>query len=370
MNQRIPAPVRYAPELDLPEIDEHQLADELSETLIKIQQTTYADEGHGLRSVHAKTHGLLKASMEVPEGLPPTLAQGVFAKPGIHQVLMRFSTSPGDIMSDKVSTPRGLAIKILDVEGGRLEGSEDATTQDFLFVNGPTFNAPNAKVFLTNLKMLAATTDKAEGAKEGLSAVLRAAEAALEAVGGKSATLSALGGQPPMHILGETFFSQLPHRFGEFIAKFQIAPLSDNLLALKGQKVDLGESDTILRDKVIQFFEHNDGVWELRAQLCTDLDDTPIDNPAKLWDEKISPYFGIARITAPQQLAWSDEREEILSDGLGFSPWHGIEAHRPIGSLMRIRKSVYERSQAFRSKRNALPIAEPSTDGPSQQPDR
>lgn len=359
MSKPIPHPVRYTAELDLPENDEQEIADQLSDTLTKIQRTTYEDEGRGLRSVHAKSHGLLKARMEVPEGLPPTLAQGIFARPGVFEVLMRFSTSPGDLMSDKVSTPRGLAIKVLDVEGQRLEGSEDATTQDFLFVNGPTFNAPDAKAFLGNLKLLAATTDKAEGAKRSLSAVLRATEAALEAMGGKSATLKALGGEPPKHILGETYFSQLPQRFGDFIAKLQLAPFSDSLTRLTGAQVDLDESDNILRDKVVEFFEQNEGVWELRAQLCTDLDDTPLDNPSTPWDEKVSPFFGIARITAPQQLAWSDKREDVLSDGVGFSPWHGVEAHRPMGSIMRIRKTVYERSQAFRSGHNPRPITEP-----------
>lgn len=364
MNQPIPSPVRYSADLDRPEPDERENADALSETMQQIQEKTFEDEGRGLRSVHAKSHGLLRARMEVPEGLPRTLQQGVFAKPGKYDILMRFSTSPGDLMSDKVSTPRGLAIKILGVDGQRLEGSEDATTQDFLFVNGPTFNAPNAKVFLGNLKMLAATTDKAEGAKQGLSALLRATESVLEAMGGKSATLRSLGGEPPKHILGESYFTQLPQRFGEFIAKLRLAPLSPNLASLKDEKVDLGASDTILRDKVVEFFEQNEGVWELSAQLCTDLDDTPIDNPSKPWDETVSPFFGIARITAPQQLAWSDKREEVISDGLGFSPWHGLEDHRPMGAIMRIRKSVYERSQAFRSQRNPQPIVEPNAAEP------
>lgn len=361
MSTVIHEPVHYNPALDPPEEDERELAEELARTMREIQETTFKDEGRALRSVHAKAHGLLKAKMEVPDGLPKTLSQGVFAKPGVYDVLMRFSTSPGDLMSDKVSTPRGLAIKILGVEGDRLEGSEGATTQDFLFVNGPTFSAPNPKMFLANLKMLAATTDKAEGAKKGLSAALRVTESVIEAMGGKSATVRALGGEPPNHLLGETYFTQLPQRFGEFIAKLQLAPFSRNLQELAGQKVDLSESPDILREEVAGFFRSNSAVWELRAQLCTDLDDTPIDNPAKLWDEKVSPYFGIARITAPQQASWSDIKEKAFSDGLGFSPWHGLEAHRPMGSIMRIRKLVYERSQAFRAERNPTPLHEPSS---------
>ena len=363
MKQPFPHPVRYDPALDLPDGDEQQMTDEISKVMT--QATTYADEGRGVRGVHAKSHGLLQAQLEIPEGLPSTLAQGVFEKPGIHQVVMRLSATPGNILSDKVSTPRGLAIEILDVDGPRLEGSEDATTQDFLFVNSPTFSAKDAKGFLSALKMVASTTDRAEEAKKGLSAVLRATETAVEAIGGTSTALWAIGGEQPRHVLGQTYFSQLPQRFGDFIARPQPGPVSNNLTALKNQKVDLGESDTILRDKVVEFFENNQAVWELRAQLCTDPDDTPIDNPSKPWDEKISTYFAVARITAPQQLAWSDKREDLLSDGLGFSPWHGIEAHRLIGAIMRIRKSVYERSQAFRSGRGAIPSAEPRNDTPS-----
>src|SRR5258708_6928935 len=41
---------------------------------------------------------------------------------------MRFSTIPGDILDDSVSTPRGLAIKVIGVEGERLEGSEARST--------------------------------------------------------------------------------------------------------------------------------------------------------------------------------------------------------------------------------------------------
>jgi hypothetical protein len=44
---------------------------------------------------------------------------------------------------------------------------------------------------------------------------------------------------------------------------------------------------------------------------------------------------------------------------MGFSPWHGIEAHRPIGAFMRMRKLAYAESQRFRSERNSTPVSEP-----------
>src|SRR5260370_32130719 len=87
-------------------------------------------------------------------------AQGLFAKPGRYPIVMRFSTLPGDILDDSVSTPRGLSVKIIGVEGERLSGSEGDVTQDFVLVNGPAFGAPTPNKFLPVLTLLATTTDK------------------------------------------------------------------------------------------------------------------------------------------------------------------------------------------------------------------
>jgi catalase len=273
---------------------------------------------------------------------------------------MRFSTIPGDLLDDSISTPRGLAIKIIGVEGKRLEGSEQESNQDFVMVNGPTFNAPSAKAFHKSLKLLAPTTDRIPDVKKGVSAVMRTVEQTLEVFGGESALAKALGGEPPTHILGETFYSQLPLRYGDFIAKVQAAPVSEDLTRLSGQPIDIGQPD-ILRELVIDHFRTNASVWEFRVQLCTDLATMPIDDPTKQWDEAQSPFIAVARLTVEPQPAWNESRSEAVDDGMSFSPWHGLEDHRPLGELMRIRKTVYHRSQQFRSERNRCPVREPET---------
>ncbi len=194
-------PVSYSPDVEIIDPDEDRIADELVETLLSISRKTHADMGHGLRSVHAKSHGLLTGHIEI---LPnePDLAQGLFAKAADYPVIMRFSSTPGDVLPDSVSTPRGLAVKVLGLAGG--------ATQDFVMVNGPTFQAPNGKTFLSSLKLLAATTDRAGGAKVTASAVLRATETVLEAAGGGSATVRALGGEPANHPLGEPISLSCP----------------------------------------------------------------------------------------------------------------------------------------------------------------
>jgi hypothetical protein len=171
-------PVRYAPSVETIEADEAETIRALEEQFRIILDTTSQDYGHAVRSVHAKGHGIAKGTLSVADNLPPELSQGLFAQPGTYEAILRISTNAGDILDDAIALPRGIALKILGVEGARLPGSERAKTQDFLMVNGPAFAAPNPKKFLGNLKLLAKTTDKAEGAKKALSAVLRSFEAA------------------------------------------------------------------------------------------------------------------------------------------------------------------------------------------------
>ena len=357
------SPLFYTPSMEVVEDDEQETLQGLVETLTKIQQKTFEDGGHAIRSVHAKSHGLIDAEMIVPDGLPPHLAQGVFAKPGTYPVVMRYSTIPGDLLDDNVSTPRGLAIKVMGVDGMRLAGSEGATTQDFVLVNAPAFAAPNAKKFLSTLKQLAATTDRAPGLKKALSTALQGVEKALEAVGGKSALLTTLGGHPETHVLGETYYSQAPLLYGDHVAKLAVAPSSAGLKALTNAKVDLDDKPDGLRAAVVDFFAAGGGEWELKVQLCTDLDTMPVEDASVEWPQDVSPYVTVARIVAQPQSAWDAAKSKAIDDGLAFSPWHGISAHRPLGSVMRARKTTYEMSKRFRAEHNGTPIVEPAGSG-------
>lgn len=356
------SPIRYTPSVEVIEDDEAQTVQELVETMTKIQEITYKDGGHAIRSVHAKSHGLIDVEVIVSAGLPPELAQGLFARAGTYPGVMRYSTIPGDLLDDNVSTPRGLALKVMGVEGARLPGSEAATTQDLVMVNGPAFGAPNAKKFLGTLKQLAATTDKAPGLKKALSTALQGVEKALEAVGGKSGTLIALGGHPETSVLGESYYTQVPILYGDYIAKLSIVPSSPDLKALTGAKVDLADKPDGLRAAVVDFFADHGAEWEIQAQLCTDLEKMPVEDASVQWPEEESPYVTVARIVAKPQSAWNAGKSAAIDDGLAFSPWHGLAAHRPLGSVMRARKQAYEMSKRFRAEHNHVTIEEPRSE--------
>ena len=345
------APVRYSPDIETIAPDEAETQDGINAALHEILEITSKDYGHAVRAVHAKGHGVVEGSFEVASGLPPELAQGLFAHPGRYDAILRISTNPGDILDDSISLPRGAALKLLGVES-------ESGSQDFVMVDAPAFFAPEPKPFLKNLKLLAKTTDKAEGLKKGLSTVLRATEAALEAIGLKSATLQALGGAKPTHPLGLSYFSQTPFRYGEHIAKFQLAPVSPNLTELADATVNAHNRPDALREDVAEVFAEQPAVWELRVQLCTDLEAMPIEDASVVWDEKQSPYRAVGRLTVEPQSAWQHGVSERREDALAFSPWHCLDAHRPLGGVNRARRSAYPMSAEFRSRFNGCPIHE------------
>ena len=354
-------PIPYDYSVEQVASDEAETIAHLTEALLKISHTTFADSGHGLRSVHAKSHGILRAEMRVLDGLAPEWAQGIFARPRSYPVVMRLSTSPGDILDDSVSTPHGVSIKVIGVEGDRLPGSEQATTQDFLMVDGPAFVAPNAKKFLGSVKLLATTADKAEGLKKAFSSLLRGTERALESVNIESLAIKGLGGHAMTHILGDTFFTQAPLRHGKYMGKFSLAPVSPELQALTGVPLDLRHHPNGLREAVRDHFRDQGGEWELRVQLCTDLKTMPIEDASVAWPELQSPYVAVARITAPRQVTWDDNDSQAIDDALSFSPWHGVVDHQPLGSVMRARRQTYAASVEFRGGCNGCPMHQPQS---------
>ena len=363
MSGRMPlstAPLRFVPSMEVPASNEAETNQALIDTMGKISQTTLKHSGHAIRSVHAKRHGVLRGEFTVLDALPPELAQGLFASPGRYEAVVRFSTIPGDILDDSVSTPHGVAVKLVGVPGPRLPGSEGDRTQDFIMVNSPAFSAPTPEKFLGNLKALAATTDHVEGLKKVVSAVARGAEAVIEAFGAKSPTITTMGGQKLTHILGDTFYSQVPILYGDYIAKFSLVPVGD-LAALAGAPVHPGNDPNALRTAVSQHYATSGGDWELRVQLCTDLETMPIEDASVIWPEDRSPYITVAILKTLAQESWSPAVAAAYDDGLSFSPWHGLAAHRPLGGVMRARNSTYASSAGFRARHNGCPIHEPKS---------
>lgn len=353
-------PLRYSPDIETIAPDEGETIDGLTATMREILDITAADYGHAVRSVHAKSHGILEGELAVLEGLPPELAQGIFADPARYRCIVRISTNPGDILPDSISVPRGLALKVIGVAGKRLPGSEDETTQDFVMLDAPAFATPDAKGFLQGLRLLAPTTDRAEWAKKAMSAVLRGAEAVVERVGLSSPTLKLFGGAANEHPLGETFYTATPFRFGDYVAKLSLAPADGAAAALAGTTVDIAGRPDAVREAVAAVAAAAPLAYELRVQLWRDATTMPIEDGSVVWDEADSPWLPVAILHFPPQDTWSADKRQRVDEGMRFSVWTGIEAHRPLGNINRARRGPYEVSSEFRARVNRCPIVEPT----------
>lgn len=256
----------YSPSVEQPAPDEQVIFDELSRTMQHITRKMASRYRHAYRPVHAKSHGLLVGRLEVLPNLPAHLAQGMFATPASYGALMRFSTNPGDILSDKVSSPRGLAIKFMGVPGEKVPNHAGQSTQDLVMIIGDKFSAPDPAGFLKQIKQFDAGLDIGEGAKEAISTAARATNAVLKAIHLPSSTLEGIGASAT-HPLGESFSTIAPLRFGDYVAKITVGPGSENLKALAGKGIDLDDYNAL--ELLIQkFMRDNDAVWDVNVQLA------------------------------------------------------------------------------------------------------
>ncbi|AJE47846.1 catalase family protein [Celeribacter indicus] len=355
-----PEPIAYDPALETPKEDEAATVEEINGALDEIMETTARDCGHAMRSVHAKSHGIVEGTLTVGSGLPPELAQGLFAAPGEHRIYLRLSTNAGDVLDDSIALPRGLAMKVCGVAGARLPGAE-GDTQDFVMVNSPAFAAPDAESFGKTLKLLAKTTDRVEGLKKVAATMAHGLNAARQSLGmAPSATLATLGGLPNVEPLGETYYSATPFRYGDHVAKFSLRPAAEWMRALAGETIEVDGRDNAIRQDVRAEFRTRDAEWEFCVQLLRDPERQPVEDASVEWPEDVSPYQRVALVHVPAQDSWDGDRVSAVNEGMRFSPWTGLAAHRPLGNVNRTRRDTYRHSASFRERVNGCPIHEPA----------
>jgi hypothetical protein len=349
--------VLYSDDVETIHNSEAETSEQIAAILLDIAKRVGERQRHTVRAVHAKSHGLLKAEFTVLPGLSEELRQGLFTKPANYNAIMRFSTDPGDILSDHISTTRGLAVKVIGVEGEMLPNHTGQVTQDFVFNNSSTF-AAHADDFLKAIQLRARHTDDSDALKQLVSSAAQTAEETLELVGQQSGFLKGFG-HPPTHPLGETYHTAAALRFGDYFGKMRLIPVSDSLIALRGKHVDHPHSWNSVKDSIVAFFQKETAVWELRIQLCSDLAKMPVEDASVAWDERLSPSLTVARITAQPQNAYSDARRVWVDEQLSFNPWHSLASHRPLGNIMRARFQSYEASSHFRRTVEGRPMTEP-----------
>src|SRR5258708_24126403 len=88
-SKQVDNPVPFSPSVERPEPNEAQTIQGLIAAMRYGNEKTLADGGHAIRSVHAKTQGILEGYLQVDAHLPCELAQGMFARSGRYPIVMR-----------------------------------------------------------------------------------------------------------------------------------------------------------------------------------------------------------------------------------------------------------------------------------------
>ena len=356
--------LRYSDDIETIQPDEQTSIDGIIQGMSQQTETVEKCEGHAVRASHAKSSACVIGELTIAPGLPPELAQGVFATPGTHPVAIRFAQGPGETLGDRVSTHRGMAIKIFDVPGEKLSG-HDADTQDFVFATGTTFPSGTAQGFLSDAKKIGAAVPLPEGFKSAVSSLARNVNKALHAVGTESPKADFFG-HPFSHPLAEPYFSQCPIRYGDYVAKLGAFPASPEQADLKDWELHPDQDEDGFRHAAVRYFGEHDAVFELRVQLWADAETQPIEDTSVDWPEEDSRYLTVGTIRIPRQEAYSAARVRYFEDVMTFRPAHSLAAHRPLGSVMRARLQVYRALSAVRHRDNG--VAEQNTASIDQIP--
>lgn len=308
----------------------------LIETLARINREAVDREpGLSRRAQHRKHHGCVKAIFRVRADVPSDLRHGLFATPGDHEALIRFSS--GFREDDRRPDSHGMAIKVLPDAGGPCPAPSDAQVQDFVLADHETFPTaePSALILLNQLLSGRAPTR--------IAALLRMALCHTRTL--RHAFQSR---KQPSSLLDVGFFSAIPYYLGDHAVKYVVAPLG---------RVDAGNSvsdpDGFRADLQARLEPGGASVvfaFGVDVRVCAETQ--PIEDPSIVWSTaEGSRRVRLAEIIIPvQDLAETGN----LGENLAFSPWHALPDHQPIGKLAESRREIYRLLARHRHERNGV----------------
>jgi hypothetical protein len=307
-----------------------------AEEIAAIQSARTAEgTGKAGRALHLKQH--LGAVGELVVKAPETARSGVFAMSGKSwPVYVRFSNGSSRHQPDKQPDVRGLALKLVGVPGQKLiKGLEGELTQDFLFIDSQAIPFRTPDEFMQFVR----------AAKDGPGKLLPRLIASFGFARAVGIIWGSVTAAKVKSFAAHDFHTAAPIAFGKSAVKLALVPVPSEA------PVKAARGPDFLREDLVTRLQSRALSWTLRAQLFVDERATPIEDASVVWS---APWVDLATLTLPRQDPESARGREIseLVNELSFDPWHAIEAHRPLGAIMRARGATYGASVLAR---NAAP---------------
>lgn len=331
------------PELnrEYPDPGEAKLIEEMVAVVVERMKPR---QGRIRRGQHAKTTGCVRGVFQIRDDVPVDLRHGVFQRPGqTFQAIVRFSNAAETIGADGRVDARGMAIKLLDVDGTPAIPGNDNRCQDFLTVNLPVFPFATPNEYL---KFFALRTAPLVGDP------LAAAWFALfhprhltRVVKNISVTVAS-----PLvtYWSGSPYWLGPPGNSGGRAVKYSLVPRLEGVTPPLPPKP---KSDDYLGQALEQYLRIREAVFEFRVQPQTDPVAMPVEDASVEWDEALSKPIPVALLSIGVQAVDSSKGRELAEacETMTFSPWNALAEHRPMGGINRLRQAVYLASQAKRA---------------------
>lgn len=290
--------------------------------------------------------GIVKGKLVVPSDLPLHLSQGLFSQPGDYDLAMRYANEPSFLQDDRAPGPHGCGMKVFGVKGPFLDAVGAQTrTQDFTFNNAPVLELRDVGTALEIFTIRERNFDH----KDRIEAELKKRD--------DTELQMAPMQLPNNHMLGYTMYSQSAYRFGDYVAKYALFPTGKTQRALAERKItdtsDPEQHSLWLREH----FRDHAAEYDFRVQLLVDPLAQSVEDTSVEWDEAKYPFETVGKVSIPAgQDCFEAGRRTFWEDRMKLNVWYGMEAHRPLGSVNRLRKEVYKASAAERQKRNAVEV--------------
>ena len=360
-------PIRYK---DIPQIPESTYTSDMAKIVNSVEQTVKASyekekQKRAVRFAHAKSYGIVRASVEIESGVAEEYAQGIYAIPTTYDAVIRFSNGLGHLGPDAMLGPIfGVGLKFFNVPGHSiLENEAGVSSFDYAMINAPTFFANTAKDYVVIEHLF--------DALPGALLDPQIAKTWLHDFVTREGTLPpdkwlwdeifafvSLIKTPWRNPLLASYWTQGAVRHGEYVAKLRITPEPSAAAQVRIQDLDPLTNPEAVRDSLVAEIGEHDYTFELEAQLCVDPLRMPIQNTSIDWSEKLSPFTKIAIIHIPKQDISSPVNLDI-ADRISISPWRTRDDHVPMGEIMTVRREVYRRSAELRRLINQQPQREP-----------
>src|SRR5262245_6464116 len=365
--------VRYSPEVEHIEPDFEQTLETVLDDMKQHMRGSVKTEGIGrmVRNAHAKGYGLARAEFEILSGLPNEYAQGIYAKPGRHEAMVRFSNGTNHVGDDRFLGPiTGIGLKIFGIEGKTLlEDEPDSHTFDYALINHPVFFVNTLKHYIFIQALFAdlglappkLTPEQQQAALHKLlynfvtgKGTLPPEQWAWEELG----AFLRLTQTKPVNLLLSTYWTMGAVRHGDYVAKVRVAPVQSFADRVEQRALDLTSAEQVFRPALVAELRKRPYEFDIQVQLCTDLAQLPVEKTTVRWPESLSPYVTVAKLRLPQQdIGGTDNFEKM--DKTSMTAWRVTEPHRPLGNIMRARKEVYRQSSILRHQENKQERKEP-----------